>query len=162
MTYRCSTRTLPKRMENWFDGSYTRMLPAILSWRQQPTKQQLYGHLPPITITIKIRQTRHAGHCWRSRDKVVNDILLWTTSHGRAKTGRPVRIYIQQLCADTGCSREDLQKVMDDWEVWRETVRNIRADSVTWWYIYIYIYIYIQKDILNALCYFLKYIITFD
>ena len=24
------------------------------SWRQHPTKQQLYGHLPPIRKTIKI------------------------------------------------------------------------------------------------------------
>ena len=33
------------------DSNYTRMLRAILnkSWRQHPTKQQLYCHLPPIT-----------------------------------------------------------------------------------------------------------------
>ena len=37
----------------------------------------------------------------------------------------------QQLCADTGCSREDLPKAMDDREVWRERIRNIRADSET-------------------------------
>ena len=39
------------------------------SWRRHPTKQQLYGHLPRITKTIKVRWTRQAGHCWRSRDK---------------------------------------------------------------------------------------------
>ena len=35
-------------MEKKLDGNYTRMLRAILkgSWRQHPTKQQLYGHLP--------------------------------------------------------------------------------------------------------------------
>ena len=31
------------------------------SWRQHPTKQQLYGHLPLIMKTIKIIQTRHVG-----------------------------------------------------------------------------------------------------
>ena len=30
-----------------------------------------------------------------------------TPSHGQAKPGRPVRNYIQQLCADTGYSLED-------------------------------------------------------
>ena len=35
-----------------------------------PTMQQLYGHLPPITKTIKVRRTRHAGNCWRSRDEI--------------------------------------------------------------------------------------------
>ena len=47
------------------------------------------------------------------------------------KAGRPARIYVQQLCADTGCNPEDLPKTMDDREAWRERVRNIRADSAT-------------------------------
>ena len=85
-----------------------------------PTKQQLYGHLPLITKTIKVRQTRHIGHCWRSRDELISDVLLWTPSHGRAKAGRPVRTYIQQLCADMGCSPEDLPEAMDDWGRARE------------------------------------------
>ena len=40
-----------KRMEKKLDGNYTEMLRAILnkSWRQHPTKRQLYSHLPPIT-----------------------------------------------------------------------------------------------------------------
>ena len=58
-------------MEKKLDSNYTRMLQAILnkSWRQHSTKQQLYGHLPPITKTIQVRWTRHAGHCQRSRDE---------------------------------------------------------------------------------------------
>ena len=117
-------------MEKKLDGNYTRILRPILnkSWRQQPTKLQLYGHQPPITKTIKIRRARHAGHCWRSRNELISDGLLWTPSYGRAKAGRPARTYIQQLCADTGCSLEDLPEAMDNWEVWRERVRNIRAD----------------------------------
>ena len=112
------------------------MLRAILnkSWRQNPTKQQLYGHLLPFTKTIKIRRTRHAGHSWRSRDELVSDVLLWTPSRGRAKAGRPARSYIQQLCADTGCCPEDLPKAMDEREVWRERIRYIRADCATWWW----------------------------
>ena len=92
------------------DGNYTRMLRAILnkSWRQHPTRHQLYGHLPLITKTIQVRRTRHAGHCWRSRDKLIRDVLLWTPTNGRAKAGRPARTYIQQLCEDTGCCPEDL------------------------------------------------------
>ena len=121
------------------------MLRAILkkSWRQHPTRHQLYGHLPPITKTIQVRRTRHAGHCWRSRDELIRDVLLWTPTHGRAKAGRPARTYIQQLCEDTGCCPEDLLKAMNDREEWRERVRDIRATSAIWWWCYIYIYIYI-------------------
>ena len=105
--YGCTTWTLTKRLEKKLDGNYTRMLRAILnkSWRQHPTKHQLYGHLPSITKTIQVRQTRHAGHCWRSRDELISDVLLWTPTYGRAKAGRPARTYIPQLCEDTGCSQ---------------------------------------------------------
>ena len=53
LLYGCTTWTLTKRMEKKLDGNYTRTLRAILnkSWRQHTTKQQLYGHLPPITNT---------------------------------------------------------------------------------------------------------------
>ena len=115
--------------------NYTRMLRAILNKfrRQHPTKQQLYGHLPSITKTIKIRRTRHLRHCWRSRGEFISDVLLWTPSHGRAKAGRLARTNMQQLCADTWCSPEDLPEAMDDRKGWRERVRNIRADSSIWW-----------------------------
>ena len=125
-------------MEKKLDGNYTIMLRVILnkSWRQHPTKQQLYGHLPPITK--KVRRTRHAGHGWRSKDELISDILLWTPSHGRAKAGRPARTYIQQLCADMRCSPEDLPEAMDDRERWPERVRDIRDDDVTWWWWCVY------------------------
>ena len=103
------------------------------SRRQHPTKQQLYGHLPPITKTIQVRRTRHAGHCWRSRDELISNILLWTPLHGRAKAGWPARTYIQQLCTNTGCSLEDLPGAMDNRDGWWERVREIRAGSATWW-----------------------------
>ena len=105
LLYGCTTWTLTKRLEKKLDGNYTRMLRAILNkfWRQHPTRHQLYGHPPPITKTIQVRRTRHAGHCWRSRDELISDVLLWTPTHGRAKAGRPLRTYIQQLCEDTGC-----------------------------------------------------------
>ena len=131
LLYGCTTWTLTKRLEKKLDGNYTRMLHAILnkSWQQHPTRHQLYGHLPPITKTIQVRRTRHAGHCWRSRDELIRDVLLWIPTHGRAKAGRPARTYIQQLCEDTGCCPEDLPRAMNDREEWRERVRDIRATS---------------------------------
>ena len=92
----CTTWTLTKQLEKKFDSNYTRMLRAILnkSWWQHPTRHQLYGHLPPITKTIQVRRSRHAGHCWRSKDELISDVLLWIPAYGRAKAGRPARTYI--------------------------------------------------------------------
>ena len=126
----CTTWTLTKRLEKKLDGDYTRMLHAILnmSWSQHPTRHQLYDHLPLITKTIQARRTRHAGHCWRSRDELISNVLQWTSAYGQAKAGRPARTYIQQLCEDTGYSPEDLSEAMNDTEKWRERVRDIRAN----------------------------------
>ena len=135
LLYGCTTWTLTKRMEKKLDN--TRMLRAILnkSWRQHPTKHQVYDHLPHLTQTIKVRRTRHAWHCWRSRDELISDVLLWTPSHGPAKEGRPARTNTQQLCEDTGCSSEELPEAMNNREEWRESVRDIRAGGTTrWWW----------------------------
>ena len=103
LLYGCTTWTLTKRLKKNLDGNYTRMLRAILnnSWWQHPTRHQLYSHLPLITKTIQVRLTKHARHCWRNRDELISDVLLWTPTYGRAKAERPARTYIQQLCEDT-------------------------------------------------------------
>ena len=117
----CTTWMRTKRWEKKLDGNCTIMLQAILnkSWRQHPTKQQLYAHLPPNTKTI-MQDT--AGEVRTNSC----DVLLWTPSHGRAKAGRPVRTYIQQLCADMGCSPEDLPEAM------RRVVRKGQG-YLCWW-----------------------------
>ena len=113
------------------------MLRAILnkSWRQHPVRHQLYGYLPPIMKTIQARWTRHAGHCWRSRDELISDTLLLTPTYGQAKAGRPAWTYIQQLCEDMGCSPEEQPEAMNNREKWRESVKDIRAGGTTgWWW----------------------------
>ena len=130
LLYGCTTWTLTKHIEKKLDGNYT--INNILL--EAASHKAAVWPPPPITKTIKIRRKRHAGHSWRSRDELISDILLWTPSHGQAKAGRLAWTYIQQLCADTGCSPEDLLGAMDDRVGWRERVRDIRADSVTWWW----------------------------
>ena len=144
LLYGCTTWTLTKRLERRLDGNYTRMLRAVLnkSWRQHPTRLQLYGHLPPITKTIQVRanQTRRTllekqGRAHKRctpMDHPLMDVQEW---------GRPARTYIQQLCEDTGCNPEDLPEAMNDREKWRETVRDIRAGGATWWWWWLLYYV---------------------
>ena len=158
LLYGCTTWTLTKRLEKKLDGNYTKMLRAILnkSWRQHPTRHQLYGHLPPITKTIQARRTRHAGHCWRSREELISDVLLWTPTYGQAKSGQPARTYIEQLCEDTGCSPENLPEAMNNREKWRQRVRDIRSmrhdmmmmmTSIQHAHIFVTGYIYREKNL---------------
>ena len=160
LLYGCTIWTLTKRLEKKLDSNYIRMLRAILnkSWRQHPTKHQLYSHQPPITKTIQIRRSRHAGYCWRSRDELISEVLLWTPSYVRAKAGRSAWTYIQQLWEDTGCSPGDLPELMivtkitelisyaDNHYIYieRETLSGLLTIYMwTNWNIYIYIYIYV-------------------
>ena len=95
--YGCTTWTGKK-----LNGNSARMLHTVSnkSWKQHFSKQQLYGHLPPILQTILERWARHSEHCWGSKDKLRSDVLL------------PTKIYIHQLYTDTGCCQEDLPKAM--------------------------------------------------
>ena len=126
--------TLTKRTKKSFDSNCTRMLWAILnkSWEQHSTKLYLYRHLPPISKTIKIRRTRDAGYCWRSKGEQLSDVLLWNPLHRRTGGGRPARTYIQQLCTDTGCTLEDPSNAMDERDEWRESQYDNDDISGTW------------------------------
>ena len=100
------------------------MLRAILnkSWKQHPTKHWLYNHLLPISETI---QTKCMGHCWRSKNELISDILPWTPSHRHASVGWPIRTYQQQCCMNTGYRLEDLPEMMNDIWMARESGESL-------------------------------------
>ena len=92
------------------------------SWKQHPTKQQLYGHLLPISTNIQVKRARHVGNCWKSKDDSCN-VLPWSPTYGRASFSRPAR---------TGYSLEDLPGAMDDrdeWKVPRKSMLSMRLDD---------------------------------
>ena len=130
MIHGCTTWTLIKFINKKLDGNCTRMQRVILnkSWKQHPTKQQLYGHLLFISKTIIVRGKSHAGLCRGRKNELINDVLLWTPPHGRTSGGQSTRIYLRQLYTDTECSREDMpEKLLID--EWCERVREIRPSS---------------------------------
>ena len=134
MHYFDANKTAGEEAWRQLHKNVTSNIEQVLAAAPYKAPNQLYGHQPPITKTIQVRRTRHAGHCWRSRDELISDVLLWTPTYDRAKAGRPSRTYIQQLCEDTGCGLEDLLEAMNDREKWRERVRDIRASGTTWWW----------------------------
>ena len=99
LQYRGTTWMLMKRMEKKFNENYTRMVCAVLnkSWNQQPMKQQLFGHLPPISKSIQVIQAIHVGHCWRSKEKLISDIHPWTLTHRCASVDELARTYIKSV-----------------------------------------------------------------
>ena len=119
LLYGCTTWTLTKRLKKKLDGNYTRMLRAILnkSWRQHPTRH----HLPPITKTIQVRPARRAGHCWRSKDELISDVLLWTPAYAKQKQDDQLEhtyssfVRIRDVALKTGQKR---------WIIWKSGERG--------------------------------------
>ena len=58
----------------WPVFAVVNVLSDLLSW----VKSGISGC---ILLIITIRQTRHVGHCWRSRDELISDILLCSLHH---------------------------------------------------------------------------------
>ena len=173
LLYGCTTWTLTKRMEKKLDGNYTRMQRAILNkfWNQHPTQHHLYVHLTPITKTIKVRRTRKAIHCRRSRDDLISDVLQWPSDQLEHTYSSSVRIRYVALRTSqkrwtivrsgekgSGIPVLVAQYDNDDDDDWFGALSNHPAilgapltHQLSWWEsltssIYIYIYIYIWKS----------------
>ena len=131
LLYGSTTWTLTKKQESSLDGTYTRMLRAVLnvSWKDHPTKKFLYGHLKPISTTMREQRMRFSGHCWRNKVELASKLLLWDPKHGKRSVGRRRRTFIDQLADDAGCPVEDLPTAMSNREDWKERVRRVRANN---------------------------------
>ena len=72
--YNCEVKVNVKKQFKYFLNK---------SWSQHPSKQQLYGHLPPILQTIQVRQIRYRGHCLtKKKTNLTKHILSWTPTYG--------------------------------------------------------------------------------
>ena len=107
------------------------MLRAALniSWRDHMSNKDLYGKILNITDTISEQRLRFSGHCWRSKNEVVSDVLLWLPIHGRRYRGRSAKTFVDQLMEDTSCNYEELPNSMMNREEWRVHVNQCRASS---------------------------------
>ena len=90
---------------------------------------ELYGNLPKITDTLKIRRLRFIGHCWRRKDEVLSELLLWEPKHGARKRARPATTYVEQLRNDTGLSIAELKSIMGNRKEWMKVVNGVRVRS---------------------------------
>ena len=124
------------------------MVRAILnrSWKQHAIR-------PPTSN--RPNNTDKKCKTLRSKDELISDVLLWPLSHGHSSVGWPTRTYLQQLCMDMGCSREDLQEIAsdqssrlmieDDRDEWRKrereresgkSVRTARLMMMIWYRVF--------------------------
>ena len=106
LVYGSISWTLTSTLEKKIDGAYTRMLRVALnkSWTDHLTNVELYGKIPRVTSTIREQRLRFAGHCWRNKNELSSEVILWEPLHGKRSRGRPNKTYTDQLRDDAGCS----------------------------------------------------------
>ena len=59
---------------------------------------------------------RFSGHCWRSRDKIISEVIIWETLHGQQNLdGRRRRILLTLYkLDDIGCTTDEMNMAMGD------------------------------------------------
>ena len=98
------------------------MLNAVLnkSWKQHPTKQQLYGYLPLTSQTIQVRKARHAGE---------------VRTNSKQHMDTPVLANQQKLTfINSVQTTDDLPRAMADRDGWWERVKGICSVGTPWWW----------------------------
>jgi len=119
LLYGSETWTMSRKMERSIDGCYTNLLRRVqnLHWEDHPTLGVIYGSLPRISTVLTSRRLRFAGHCFRSKEELISDLLLWCpigTIRSRKLT------FLNTLKRETGLEIEELKTAMQDRELWRE------------------------------------------
>ena len=82
----------------------------------------------------KLRQARYAGYCCWRKDKLISNVFQWTPIHGHTNLDQSAKFYIHQLCEDTESRLEDLPRTMANMDGCQESVKEIHAINMTWWY----------------------------
>ena len=60
---------MDKKLHKYAASGFEQVLEAA------PYKKQLYGHLPPISLTIQAKRARHPGHCKKRKNELISDVL---------------------------------------------------------------------------------------
>ena len=78
-----------------------------LSWKNHPSKKQIYEKLPAASALVRSGRIQFAGHYLRAKDEVISSLLLW--SQKRQGIGRKLS-YSYMIARDNNLQREDLKQ----------------------------------------------------
>ena len=102
----CGSRawTLTQSLDKKLDGACTEMQRVVkdVTWQQHFTNEVLYARLPRISTTSRERRLKFGGHCWRSKNEVVRDLVVWELKHGKRSVEGQACTFINQLEEETG------------------------------------------------------------
>ena len=54
---------------------------------------------------------------------MAKELLFWEPTQGSKSRGRPAITYVDQLISDTGLPKRDIQRAMDNREMWKRVMK---------------------------------------
>ena len=91
-----------------------------VTWSKRITNAVLDVGLPRISTTIRERRISFSGHCWRSEDEVVSDLVFGERKRVKRIVGGQACTFVDLLESDSGVPRDCLPAAMDDRVGWRK------------------------------------------
>ena len=91
------------------------------------SNDDLCDKLSETAAALKDRRLRSVGHMWRTKEEPVCQLLIWEPKQRTRKRGRPAITYVDQLKNDTGLPTKELKNTMEDQEIRKILVDDVRA-----------------------------------
>ena len=112
--------TLTQSLDKKLDGTYTKMLRVVknVTWWQRNTNEVLYARLPRILTTVRERRLRFGGHCWRSKNEVASDLVLWEPKHGKRSIEGQACTFVDLLEVHSGVPQWWITGLAGEREPW--------------------------------------------
>ena len=82
-----------------------------VSWRDHVRNVNLYAGLPRVSVKVRERRTRLAGHCVRHPELSANPLILWEPTQGTARRGRSRATSISAMRSDTGLGLDSINEL---------------------------------------------------
>jgi hypothetical protein len=101
--------------------SHTRVVKGV-SALQKMTNSQLYGELPLLSDKIQVRRLKLVGHLLRHNDESASQLVIWRSTNGKVRRGRPMRTYVDQLENDSGLPATELAPLANDHQLCKSVV----------------------------------------
>ena len=96
-----------------------------VSWKQHMTNLDLYQNLPKVSVKIRKRRMRLAGHCARHSEETAHKLVLWEPTDGKRSRGRRKLTYIDNLLEDANANNiSELRTMMEERENWQQHVED--------------------------------------
>ena len=103
---------------------------CILRVQNFVPSEELCGILLRISDKVVWRRLGLAGHCFRHKEPLAGELVLWKLSHGRRGRGRPYTTFDDTPKRDLAASnKSELESCMVNQDDWRARLGRDRYDN---------------------------------